>query len=186
MKCFYKLPCDQLSDIQQETLYYLTTYTDLLTKNSGQLWNKVQTFEYIKHCPSLVNYCNSLNLKIKEVAFTVVWKAEDVLLHIDELPVAAKINFPIQNTHGSINSWYKIPNKIFQEYSPISNQFNQKFYSFNGIDLTKCELLCETELDQPMVFNSQLPHMIKMSNVTIFPRIVMPVMFFKEPSHYLK
>ena len=185
MKCFYKLECNLLNEIQEETLNYLNTYTELLSKDSGALWNKVRTVDYIKNCPSLLKYCNSLNLKIKEIAFTIVWEPVDVVLHIDELPVTAKINFPILNTKGTLNSWYQIPEDILKEYSPITNMFDQKFYSFDNIDLNKCLLLDETELDQPMVFNSQLPHMIKVSKNTTLPRIVMPVMFFNEPIHYL-
>ena len=185
MKCFHKLPCEQLVTIQQETIDYLTNYTDLLIKNSGQLWNKIQTIDYIKNCPTLVNYCASLNLKIREVAFTVVWSTENVALHIDELPTTAKINFPILNTKNSINSWYHIPEDLFQQYSPSINIFNQEIYLFDGLELDKCELLAETELDQPMVFNSQIPHMIKMTSTAILPRVVMPVMFFNEPLDYL-
>jgi hypothetical protein len=185
MKCFYKLPCEQLNDIQQETLDYLTNHTALLSKDSKQLWNKINTADYIKHCPTLLKYCRSLDLKIKEVAFTIVWESTKTNLHIDELPVVAKINFPILNTQGSTNSWYEIPNELFQQYSPVVNAFNQKFYPFDNINLTACELLAETELDQPMVFNSQIPHLIKMPDDAVFPRVVMPVMFFNEPTHYL-
>jgi hypothetical protein len=185
MKCFYKLPCETLNVIQQETIDYLNNYTDLLSKDSKQLWNKINTADYIKHCPSLLKYCQSLDLKIKEVAFTVVWESTKLNLHRDELPVVAKINFPILNTKGSVNSWYQIPDDLFDQYPPIINKFNQKYYSFPGIDLNKCQLLSETDLDQPIVFNSQIPHMIKMPTDAVFPRIVMPVMFFNEPTHYI-
>lgn len=185
MKCFYKLSCEHLGDIQQQTLEYLNNHTNLLKENSGQLWNKIQTIDYIKHCPSLVSYCKSLNLAIKEVSFTVVWESTQIYLHIDELPVTAKINFPILNTDNSTNLWYKIPNNLFQQYPPIINSFNQKFYSFKDIDLSKCEILEETSLDQPIVFNSQIPHTIKILDNSKFPRVVMPVMFFNEPLHYL-
>ena len=186
MKCFYKLPCEQLGAIQEETLEYLTNHTSFLIEDSGHLWNKIHTADYIKRCPTLFQYCKSLNLKIKEISFTVVWETTDINLHIDELPVVAKINFPILNTQGSLNSWYKVPDELFQQYSPQINMFNQKYHNFKDIDLSACELIEETELDQPMVFNSQLPHTVKMPSNATFPRIVMPVMFFNEPLHYLK
>jgi hypothetical protein len=185
MKCFHKLPCVQLINIQQESLSYLSKHTDLLVKNSGQLWNKINSVDYIKNCPVLVDYCKSLNLKIKEIAFTFVWGNENIELHIDELPVIAKINFPILNTKGTTNAWYNIPDRLFQQYPPVINLFDQKYYSFDNINLNHCELLAETELDQPIVFNSQLPHIIKIPPDAIFPRIVMPVMFFNEPTNYL-
>jgi len=186
MKCFHKLTCDQLSIIQDETLRYLNEYTTLLSKNTDQFWNKIQTTDYLKECPSLTKYCDFLGLKIKEVAFTVVWSADHVPLHIDELPVIAKINFPILNTKGSINCWYDVPEELFKKYSPVNNSFDKKYYLFHDIDLKKCHLIDQTELDAPMVFNSQISHMVKMPKNPILPRVVMPVMFFDEPMNYLR
>lgn len=186
MKCFYKLPCDYLSDIQTETLNYLRTETNMLDSKTGSLWNKIHTVDYLKKCPSLMKFCSSLKLKIKEIAFTVVWPDEQVFLHIDELPVTAKINFPILNTSKTINQWYKVPDELLKKYPPIMNSFGKEYYSFNDIDLTSCELLAETELDQPIVFNSQIAHTVRIPENSLFPRVVMPVMFFNEPLSYLK
>lgn len=186
MKCFYKLPCDYLNDIQAETLNYLRTNTTVLDSKTGTLWNKTNTVDYLKSCPTLAKYCATLNLKIKEIAFTVVWPEEEVVLHIDELPVVAKINFPILNTENTINQWYNIPDEIFKKFSPIINSFNKEYFVFDGIDLNSCELLAETELDQPIVFNSQIAHTVKVTKNSQFPRVVMPVMFFNQPLNYLE
>lgn len=186
MKCFYKLQCDVLKEIQAESLEYLQTQTDLLKSDSGLLWNKISAIDYVKKCPVFVKYCNSLGLKIKEISFTIVRNdSEYVRLHIDELPVVAKINFPILNTKGTLNSWYEVPENIMKNYSPVINQFNKEYYALDDVNLEDCKLLAETELDQPIVFNSQIAHLVKISPNATYPRIVMPVMFFNEPVHYL-
>ena len=183
MKCFFKLNCDSLSIIQQKTIKFLENFTDTFSSPPEQFWNKINTVDFVKYCPELIQYCNTLNLKVKEISFT--YSTSDCLLHIDELPVVAKINFPILNTENTYNQWYSIPSALFDQYPPTVNHFGSKYYSFNGIDLTQCQLLDETILDAPIVFNSQIPHLVKMLPNAKFPRIVLAVMFLKEPLHLL-
>ena len=42
-------------------------------------------------------------------------------LHIDELPVIAKINFPICNTEHTYNEWYTVPEEIMSTIEPMIN-----------------------------------------------------------------
>ena len=102
MKPFHSLECDTLSLIQTQVMRWIkNNRADLLT--SERLWNKINTVDLLRSSPALIEYCNTLGLKIREVALTVVHKCVDTSLHIDELPVTAKMNIPIQNTRYSFN-----------------------------------------------------------------------------------
>ena len=136
--------------------------------------------------PALIEYCQLLDLKILNVALTIINKKENADLHIDELPVTAKINIPILNTRDTINRWYDVPQDLLDATEPILNHFGKKFYNFKNIDYTKLKLVGEIELLNPIVFNSQIAHNIILGEHSQFPRIVLSCTFFKEPLHYLQ
>jgi len=185
MKPYHVLPCSNLKKIQEEVIRWIEKKNPSIF-TSKSLWNKIDTIELIKSSPSLKNYFQTLNLKIRECALTLITEYKDPVLHIDELPVTAKINIPILNTKHSLNRWYNIPDWLLSSTSPISNKFGKKYYQFDNVDYKKLNLLGEIELLEPIVFNSQLAHNIVLSKQSIFPRIVLATTFFKEPINYLK
>jgi hypothetical protein len=189
MKPFYVLDCDpELQEtISNRTVEFLRTETDLFDDlDSRSLWNKLDTRALVRAVPELVRYFQTFGLKLKEVAVTVCNSKKNATLHIDELPVTAKINFPILNTKGSRNLWYSVPEELMSQVDPIINKFGSAYYDLASVDLDKCEKIAEVELNTPIVFNSQLPHMIEMSNCQAFPRLVLTCMFFNEPVDFLK
>ena len=185
LKPFHRLPCEELSQIQSEVIGWINSNRpDILT--SDHLWNKCDTAELVRASTSLVSWCHGYGLKIKELAVTVVNKPGAVGLHIDELPVTAKINIPIQNTHNSYNRWYNIPKKTMDSCEPIVNMFGNKFYYFKNIDYSKLEIIDEVELTEPIVFNSQIAHNIVIGENCKMPRVVLACTFFNEPKHFLQ
>jgi len=189
LKCFHPLPCDpQLQKTISEGVFvFLQTQTDLFEDlYSRSLWNKLDTRALVRAVPELVHYFQTFGLKLKEVAVTVCNSKKNAGLHIDELPVTAKINFPILNTKGSLNLWYSVPKELMSRVDPIINEFGSAFYNLDSIDLNKCKKIAEVEINTPVVFNSQIPHMIDMSNCDQFPRLVLTCMFFNEPVDFLK
>jgi len=184
MKPYHQLTCNSLAEIQQQVLAWIKLKNSQVL-SSNQLWNKIDTADLIKSTPALIEYCQSLDLKIREVALTIVNKNEDANLHIDELPITAKINIPILNTKNTINRWYDIPKDLLDATRPTINSFGKKFYDFKNIDYTKLKLLGEIELLNPIVFNSQIAHNIVLGKHCQFPRIVLSCTFFKEPLHYI-
>jgi len=187
LKPFHVLDCDP--ELQQTisagVLDFLRTKTDLFDDlDHRSLWNKLDTVALVRAVPELSEYFRTFGLRIKELAVTVCNSNEDAGLHIDELPVVAKINFPILNTQGSRNLWYHVPKELMIE--PIINEFGSAFYSLGSIDLAQCRQIGSVEMLKPVVFNSQLPHMIDTSRCTEFPRLVLTCMFFNEPVDFLK
>jgi len=188
LKPFVPVDCDPVlqSTIQTKTVEFLTTRTELFDHlDELSLWNKLNTAEYVRAVPELVQWTRDLGLRLREVSVTVCNNNQDVGLHVDELPVTAKINFPILNTAGSYNEWYSVPEEIFNSVTPIINKFGNAYYDLESVDLGKCELVGRFELLQPVVFNSQIPHSIRMQSATQFPRLVLACTFFKEPVNFL-
>ena len=183
MQPYRQLHCEQQSVIADKVLHFLRTQTGLLENipPNIDLWHKIKTVDLVRNVPELVSWCHSLGLKIRETSVTIINQHQDAVLHIDELPVVAKINFPILNTQNTYNRWYQIPEHIAVQYPPITNQFGSEYYLFNNIDLNQCKLLGEVELLEPVVFNSQIAHMIGIGQDAQLPRVVLSITFFKEP-----
>lgn len=185
LQAFSQVDCPVQSTIQLKTLEFLKNSTDLLERKDLQLWNKINTLDLIRAVPELPKFYQSIGLKLREVAITVWNSKKDVPLHIDELPVTAKINFPILNTEHTYNEWYRVPKELLDGVEPIINKFGSAYYDLETLDLNQCTKIAEIELLTPVVFNSQIPHRIRMTDQAQFPRIVMPCTFFEEPIGWL-
>jgi len=179
-------PASVQSTISNKVLDYLSLNTNLLSDKNLALWNKINTPLLLKAVPEIGDFYKSIGLKIREISITVWNSHNDVSLHIDELPVTAKINFPILNTKNSLNEWYDVPQEILNSVEPLINKFGAKYYNLESVDLSKCTLIDAIELSQPVVFNSQIPHKIRITKQAQLPRIVMPCMFFNEPISFLE
>jgi hypothetical protein len=189
LKPYHFLDCEPelQATIAQRAVDYLRNQTDLYDDlPSRTLWNKLDTREVVRAVPELAKYFHSLGLKLKEVAVTVCNDNSGAGLHIDELPVVAKVNFPLLNTLGSRNLWYRVPNELMSTVKPTINEFGSSYYTLGSLDLDQCEKIADIELDRPVVFNSQIPHMVDTSGCKQFPRLVLTCMFFNEPVDLLK
>jgi hypothetical protein len=185
LKAFQMIDCPMQSIISTKVLDFLSTNTTLLEDKNLKLWNKIDTVDLIKQVPEILKFYQSINLKLQEIAITICNKYEDVSLHIDELPVVSKINFPILNTENTFNEWYRVPKEILDTVTPVVNQFGSAFYDLKSVDLDQCIKIAEVELTQPIIFNSQIPHRIRITDQAKLPRIVMSCTFFNQPIELL-
>lgn len=187
MRPYQQLRCEQQSIIADKVLHFLRTETALLENIPPDidLWHKLSTIDLVRNVPELAEWCRTLDLYIRETSVTIVNQYQDVDLHIDELPVVAKINFPILNTKNTYNRWYQVPESLAIQYPPKINRFGKDYYSFKGIDLDQCKLIGEVELLEPVVFNSQIAHMIEIGKNVHLPRVVLSITFFREPTNFL-
>jgi hypothetical protein len=188
LKPYHQLDCpdDLQKTISEKTVDFLKVKYDILNLKKPSLWNKLDTVEFVRAVPELLQYFKTFNLQLRELAFTLCVNDQNACLHIDELPVTAKINFPILNTRNSLNLWYSVPDELMSQVKPIINRFGSAYYDLRDIDLGQCQQIASVEILKPVVFNSQLPHMIDMSKCQSFPRVVLTCMFFKEPVDFLK
>jgi len=152
--CYHVLECDNLSSIQQETLLWIDKHQELF--ESKEFWNKIDYIDFIQNSPSLIQYVNSLGLKLRECAILIGHK-QGVARHTDEGPLLEKVNIPIFNTRDTYTEWYH-----------------------------NDELVARVEVDKPVVFNSAVPHQVVMGETARAPRIMLACMFFNDLSDYLK
>jgi hypothetical protein len=158
MKCYNELTCSTLPEIQKESLLWINTHKDEMIPYEGNFWYKINTVDFVQNCPSVVSYCQSLNLKLREVAVLIAEDRNGVPLHTDEGPLISKLNIPILNTKNTITHWYDKNNN----------------------------LLDSLEVIKPIIFNSSIPHKVKINENAQLPRIVLACMFFNDPIDYLK
>lgn len=185
MKPYQVIECPDLNLIQKATLEYVEKYYPTIWQEHT-LWHRIDTIAFLKQSDALLKWFKDLGLKIREVSFTVMNKDEDVALHIDELPVTAKINVPILNTKHTLNRWYSVPQSLKDDKKfQFLNKFGKKYWLFENVDLTTFEMLGEYELLQPIVFNSQIGHTVHVEKEASFPRLVLSCMFFNEPTQFL-
>jgi hypothetical protein len=184
MKPYHRLSCSMhmLSQIQHQVMEWINSnYPAILESHS--LWNSA---DLVRNTPTLLEWCRSHDLKLRETALTVMNSTEGAGLHIDELPVTAKVNIPILNTKHSLNRWYHLPEKMLAETKPTVNKFGKNYYLFKDVDYSRLDMIGELELQGPVVFNSQLAHNVVIGEQCVLPRVVLTCMFFNEPLHHLQ
>jgi len=146
-----------MSIISQGIYKFLQTQTDILISTQYG-WHFIDCPTLLKSVPELAEYFRKLKLYPRHSAVTIVKDDNSLPLHVDELPVVAKINMPVLNTKGWSNRW------------------------FNGDQIVD-ELV---DQDQPIVFNSQIPHCVVQVGEVEIPRIVASFTFHNEPLELLK
>ena len=157
MKCYVELPCDNVEIISNQIYQYVKEKTDILNTTTYG-WHFVDCRELLDNAPNLLDYFKTNKLVPRHAAVTIVTDSTHLPRHIDELPVIAKINFPVIHTTGWANRWY-------------SN------------DVMVAELL---DMKQPIVFNSQIEHSVEQTTATEVPRIVASFTFYNEPLKWLE
>ena len=157
MKCYVTLPTDSIHVISQGIHNHLQTHSDVLTTtNYG--WHFIDCKKLLSSVPELLEFFRQLNLIPRHAAVTVITDNTHLPKHIDEPPVVAKINLPVINTQGWANRWYQDGELI-------------------------AELL---DMDQPIVFNSQIAHSVEKLTAIEMPRVVASFTFYNEPVDLLK
>lgn len=186
MKPFYQLHCDSQELISNKVIAFLKDKTDFLNETHHGYWNKGYTLEIIKSVPELPKYFLSIGLKLREIAVLVANKDNPgVVLHVDEKPLIAKINFPILNTKNIYTSWYDIPDHVINSLPKTINPFGKTIPDFSSVDAGSYDCLAKIETTTPIVFNSSIPHQVEIGENAVYPRIVLSCMFFNEPTDYL-
>jgi hypothetical protein len=157
MKYYTLVECADAQVIADKIYNFLETQTDLLEKiNFG--WNFIDCNAVLVHVPELFEFFKKNKLVPRNAAITIIETNKHLSRHIDELPVVAKMNFPVINTQGWSNRWY-VDNNLVEELQ---------------------------DMPAPIVFNSQVEHSVELTHATEFPRIVASFTFHNEPLHLLQ
>jgi hypothetical protein len=157
MKPFVELDCDNVTIISQEIYNFLKEKTTVLDELVPG-WHFIDQAQLLSQSPELLKWFQQLKLLPRHSAVTVVMDDNSLPLHVDELPVVAKINIPVINTKGWTNRW-------------IEN------------DVLIGEVV---DLPKPIVLNSQIPHSVVCTGQVNTPRIIASFTFHNEPIEMLR
>ena len=184
MRPYAKLECDDLDIIQGDIYNFLLDQTDLGSQDFKN-WQFVKTKKLISITPRLAKFFLKHKLYVKDAAVTVLY--EDLPLHLDTLPMVAKVNIPIRNTQGWVNRWYAVSEEEIARLPKTHNQFGSEQEDVSSLDANKLSVLAEIhDLDTPIVFHSRIPHSVNKLTAEQLPRIVASFTFVNQPLHLLQ
>jgi hypothetical protein len=184
MKPYVELDCDDLDIIQNDIYKFLLDQTELGSPDFKN-WQFIETKKLITTTPKLANFFLKHKLYVKNAAVTVLY--DDLPLHLDALPIVAKINIPICNTQGWVNRWYGVSQEEIAQLPMTRNQFGSEQEDVDSLDPNKLPVIAEIHnLSNPVVFNSRIPHSVIKLTATKLPRVVASFTFVNDPQHLLK
>jgi hypothetical protein len=183
-KPYAEMDCPELETISAELYNFIKNSTNILADDL-RAWQFTDTKLLLSTSPTLTKYFLKNKLFVKHAAFMVLYNNLD--LHIDPLPVIAKINFPVLNTTGWVNRWYSLSDEQLKECPVIIDSFGQSKEDISNIPLEEMDLIAEVhDMNKVLAFHSRLPHSVtKLENATM-PRIIASFTFFNEPLDLLK
>ena len=179
-----ELECKDLDIIQSKIYDFLLTQTMLLTDGSKN-WQFLDTKQLIVNIPELANFFIENKLYVRQASVTILY--EDLPLHLDTLPMIAKINIPVKNTQGWVNRWYDVSEETIANLPRSHNQFGDEQEDVSSLNADTLPVLTEIyDLNKPIVFHSRIPHSVIKLTATELPRIVASFTFVNQPMHLLK
>ena len=184
MKPHAELACDDLDIIQSDIYNFLLDQTDL-GSHDYKNWQFVETKKLITSSPMLAKFFLRHRLHVKNAAVTVLY--DDLPLHLDALPMVAKINIPISNTQGWVNRWYDVSAEEIAKLPKTHSQFGSEQEDVSSLDADILPVLSEIyDLSNPIAFHSRIPHSVIKLTATELPRIVASFTFVNDPQYLLK
>ena len=182
MKAFAELPCDNIAIISKKIYQYIQSKNCLDQNIEG--WHFLDTVDLINFVPELLEFFSKYKLYVRHSAVTILTK--ELALHVDPLPVIAKINFPVLNTEGWSNIWYSLPQEYLDSTEKIITKFGDQKEDIGQLPESIYTLEAELpNLKLPIVFHSRLPHKVVPINPIGSPRIIASFTFYNQPTHLL-
>ena len=181
MKTYVELECDNVNVISEKIYQFLS----INKLNVG--WNFLDTKELLKAVPEVNDFFLKYKLYVRQASVTLATDNQSLPLHLDTLPMIAKINFPVINTQGWVNRWYTINHNVLANCPLVKDQFGDMVEDLSNVQEKDLVLLSElADMPKPIVFNSRISHSVINRSATVFPRIVASFTFFNEPLEMLQ
>jgi hypothetical protein len=186
LNAYKKLDCDNLELISTEIYNFIKDKTELLT-NGAIGWQFINVKELLLDIPELLEFFSKHKLAVRSASIVILYENGQLPIHIDELPVIAKINVPVINTVGWINRWFKIDQQELDNLPMVTNQFGALVEDLTLLTNTQLTLLTElADMTTPIVFNSRIPHDVIKTTATKVPRIIASFTFCNDPVRLLE
>lgn len=186
MKPYFILECDNLNVISDDIYDFIKNSTDLLeTQKSG--WHFLDHKQLLRSTPELVKFFAKYKMVPNSASVVILYETGQLPLHVDELPVVAKVNIPVRNTTGWTTKWFAISEADLNNCPKTVNQFGHEIESLSSLPQTAFTFLDELRdhVNSPVVFNSRIPHEVIRINGDA-PRIIASFTFFNEPGELLE
>ena len=185
MKPYHILECNKLEIISAGIYKFVKESTDLL--ESGAIgWQFLDHMKLFAAVPELVEFFYVHRLVPNSASVVILYQTGDLPLHVDELPVVAKINFPVINTNGWTNRWFSVSDEDLNTCPKTVTKFGSEVESLSALPESAFTLLTEIhDLNCPIVLNSRIPHDV-INRTGESPRIIASFTFVNEPQHLLK
>ena len=184
-KPYVELTCDTLEVISANIYKFLQTETELLS-NGSVGWHFLDCKKLLQQTPELLKFFRQHKLIPKDAAVTILTETGQLAMHIDELPVVAKINLPVINTDGWVNQWYSISYDTLRNCPTTTNRFGKIVPDLKKIPAEEFTLVAEIhDLNKIIIFNSSIPHLVEKTTAEITPRIIASFTFYNEPLNLL-
>jgi len=172
IKLYKKLDCANYDHINQQIKSYVQSTG--IVESTTQFWNPLNTVEFLKAAPEFYIWANGVGLKLHSVALTVGQTRECCGIHIDTLPAVNKLSWPIHNTAGTFNRWFRTT--VLNPTVTVNSLGGQQFTNPNEL-----EEIGRMEVIAPCVINAGIPHDVWCEENIVFPRLGLQCMTFNEP-----
>ena len=179
MKPYAELDCEYIADIQQELLEIINTS---IPTNDSEGWVFLNPKKLISNASHVLRFFIERKLLIQDFSVTVLTKT--MSMHIDTLPMVAKINIPVANTQGWTNQWYDITQQQLDNCEKKIDPLGFEVEDISGLELPA---LAQIEnQDKIIVFNSRIPHSVIKNTPKKLPRLVASFTFRNQPMELLQ
>lgn len=199
---FRILPCPDYHAINKDLFDYVKSHTTILEPSENyQYANFPERFghdvlHFVKHNPKFVAWLQDLNMKLKDLYFTLAWSSRSMVsdesscpIHLDKPPVAWKLNWPILNMERSAVRFFhandpgidinSLVTRHGQADSKDRDEYHLQYADFHEVERH------DFSQNEPIIMNGQIPHDVGFYPDSVFPRIGIQAMFYKEPTHLL-
>lgn len=185
LAAYKELECDNIQLISTKIYTFLKDKTKLLA-NGSIGWQFINVKELLLDIPELLVFFKKHKLAVRSASVVILYENGQLPIHIDELPVVAKINFPVINTTGWTNRWFKINQQELDNLPMVTNQFGALVEDLSILADTQFTVLTElANLVTPIVFNSRIPHDVIKTTATEVPRVIASFTFCNDPVRLL-
>jgi len=179
LKPYAELDCEYIADIQQELLEIINTS---IPTNDSEGWVFLNPKKLIDRASHVLRFFVERKLLIQDFSVTVLTKT--MSMHIDTLPMVAKINIPVANTQGWTNQWYDITQQQLDSCEKKIDPLGFEVEDISGLELPA---LAQIEgQDKIIVFNSRIPHSVIKNKPKKLPRLVASFTFRNQPVELLQ
>lgn len=182
-KAYTELECDNLDVISAKIYKFLQDETTVLTDQQYG-WIFLDAGRLLSAVSELVDFFKKQKLMVRDAAITLV--VDDFPIHVDPLPVIAKINVPVINVDGWINQWYEIDPEDLKKCPTVTTKYGHTKEDVSVLPKEAFKLIAEYEgMKKIVAFHSRLAHGVKKVNPVQVPRIISSFTFHNEPLHLL-